>query len=374
MVLLHRGARRALRPLRALLTQSDSVLSRWGPSYAIERETVDPCRDERRDLRRRNGRGHAAGRDVTHSCARDTSWALVDGGRRVLHARAQATGRIAGDGAPDTAPSALQGGLRSVPGIAHVLRLRTGLRRSPFDAVLAASVEEPCVRWPAVWSRAALGESVFVSVRGWIGGPTTSARPGQRRWSRPSTSIVAASGAAAGGGSARFAWSRDGGNTWAWTTSGLHAAYLQSTPPRVTPSSSARAAVRRGLRCLPCIAPGTAFERRGRLLAPCDHRAVPLGGCGPTARRGDRTADVFTSTDAGASVAHVATGFCRSQPRRRHRENCYADHLGLVDSGRCPRSVRVPARGREEDSGRCSHPAAAGAVARWRFSVWASCP
>jgi hypothetical protein len=292
-------------------------------TYAIELETVmilAATNDGIRDVE--TGAVTLAGRDVTHLvCTGDTSWALVDGGRRVLHAHTWGDWEeIAGvDGAPGHCLHPLsKGGLLVGTEGAHVLRLEDrGLRRLPsFDAVPGRDRwKNPASAEPAVWSFAALGESVFVSVH--VGGLWRSDDQGET-WTaslEPGVDVhqVAASGAAVMVAAARgFAWSRDAGRTWAWTTSGLHAAYLQSiAATRDTVFVGAASGPFAEDCAVYCASPpGTAFERRagelpGRLATIGPYR---LAAAGRRLAVATRTADVFTSTDAGASWAHVATG------------------------------------------------------------------
>jgi hypothetical protein len=263
-----------------------------------------------------------AGRDVTHLVGTgDTSWALVDGGRRVLRAHARGDWEeIAGvEGAPGHCLHPLsKGGLLIGTEGAHVLRLEDRvLRRLPsFDAVPGRDRwKNPASAEPAVWSFAALGESVFVSVH--VGGLWRSDDEGET-WTAsldPGVDVhqVAASNGALMVAAARgFASSRDAGHTWAWTTSGLHAGYLQSIAATGDTVFIGAASGPFAEDCAVYCAspPGTAFERRagglpGRLATIGPYR---LAAAGQRLAVATRAGDVFTSTDAGASWAHGATG------------------------------------------------------------------
>jgi hypothetical protein len=263
-----------------------------------------------------------AGRDVTHLvCRGDTWWALVDGGQRVFHAQVRGDweeiARVEGARGRCLHPLSNGGLLVGTEG-AHVLRLEDGVLRrlASFDAVPGRDRwKNPASAEPDVWSFADVGESVFVSVH--VGGLWRSDDQGET-WTaslEPAVDVhqVAASGGAVMVAAARgFAWSRDAGHTWAWTTSGLHASYLQSIAATGDTVFVGAASGPFAEDCAVYCAspPGTAFERRAgglprRLATIGPHR---LAAAGRRLAVATRTADVFASTDAGASWAHVATG------------------------------------------------------------------
>src|SRR4029453_9874602 len=174
-----------------------------------------------------------AGRDVTHLvCAGDTSWPLVDGGQKVLHANAQGDWEeIASvERARGRCLHPLSGGglFVGTEG-AHVLRLGNGGPRRPpsFDAGPGRERwKNPASAEPDVWSFASLGESVFVSVH--VGGLWRSDDRGEpwRASLEPAVDVhqVAASGGAVMVAAARgFGWSSAAGQRGAWTPGGLHA-------------------------------------------------------------------------------------------------------------------------------------------------------
>jgi hypothetical protein len=228
-----------------------------------------------------------AGRDVTHLvCRGDTWWALVDGGQRVFHAQVRGDweeiARVEGARGRCLHPLSNGGLLVGTEG-AHVLRLEDGVLRrlASFDAVPGRDRwKNPASAEPDVWSFADVGESVFVSVH--VGGLWRSDDQGET-WTaslEPAVDVhqVAASGGAVMVAAARgFAWSRDAGHTWAWTTSGCTPRTSSRSPPRATPSSSAQRAARS-----PRIAPFTV--RRPRALRSSGARAGSRGASRPSGR------------------------------------------------------------------------------------------
>lgn len=109
-----------------------------------------------------------------------------------------------------------------------------------------------------------------------------------------------------------FGWSSDGGDTWSWTTDGLHASYaravaLDGETAYVTASSGPSASDGRVFRC-----------QLGESFQPCsDGLAEPfpynldtgsLSAQGGRVALGTRHGQVFRSLDAGASWEVVADG------------------------------------------------------------------
>jgi photosystem II stability/assembly factor-like uncharacterized protein len=180
-----------------------------------------------------------AGHDVGFVVSRDAaSWALADRGRTVLRRDGKGAWKEAAH-VEDDAGRVLHplddGRVLVGTAGAHVLALEDGaLRRlSAFDVVPGrATWYNPASSGrPDIWSFAGDGGSIFVSVH--VGGLWRSDDAGES-WQcvlQPEVDIhqVAAGDSlvvvAAQGG---FATSRDRGDTWTWTTDGLHASYLQS--------------------------------------------------------------------------------------------------------------------------------------------------
>jgi hypothetical protein len=204
---------------------------------------------------------------------------------------------------------------------AHVVRFQDGgLRRLPsFDVVPGRDEwENPAAAGrPDVWSFAADRAAVFVSVH--VGGLWRSRDEGES-WANvlpPQTDVhqVAANdGLVAVAAEHGFGFSDDGGDSWSWTTDGLHAAYLQclaltDDAVYVGASSGPFADDAAVYRASP---PGSTFGRRSAGLPD------PFQSIGPyhLAADGDEVAvapwsgsTVFVSRDAGASWAPVAKQF-----------------------------------------------------------------
>lgn len=181
-----------------------------------------------------------AGRDVECVTRRRDGrrFALVDDGRVVL--RSDASGewrehaRAEGDAVRvlhATDDAVLLGTVG-----AHVWRVDDGGRGERLDAFDAVPGRD---RWknpasagrPDVWSFASCDGSVFVSVH--VGGLWRS-DDGGASWVNvlePDVDVhqvAARDGVVAVSAQGGFATSRDRGETWSWTTDGLHAGYLQS--------------------------------------------------------------------------------------------------------------------------------------------------
>jgi photosystem II stability/assembly factor-like uncharacterized protein len=262
--------------------------------------------------------------DVRFAARHDRErWALVDHGRRVMSStvpggRWQQKARLR-----DAAGLVLQplGAERCLVGTesAHLLRIDTeGVHRLlSFDDVPGREewYNPAASGRPDVWSFAATGDAIFVSVH--VGGLWRSDDLGDT-WDcalAPEVDVhqVAAMGGfvvvASEGG---FGWSDDLGRTWTWTTEGLHAGYLQSvtlTGDSVFVGASSGpfkpdAAVYRAVRN------GTVFDRRSDGLP---ERFPPIGPYhlvaeGPhLAVAAWNASEVFGSRDEGRSWSRVAS-------------------------------------------------------------------
>src|ERR1039458_8712584 len=117
---------------------------------------------------------------------------------------------------------------------AHVVRVNDGdvKRLVSFDVVPGRDLwENPAAAGrPDVWSFASDGGEVFVSVH--VGGLWRSRDDGDS-WTNvlaPATDVhqvAATNGVVAVAAEQGFGLSHDGGDSWSWTTDGLHAPYLQ---------------------------------------------------------------------------------------------------------------------------------------------------
>jgi hypothetical protein len=255
------------------------------------------------------------GRDVGF-VATDASWALADHGRTVLKRDGtgaweevaqldEHSGRVL---LPISDGQVLVGTIG-----AHVLALEDGALRQldAFDAVPGRDTwyNPASSGRPDVWSIASDEGSAFVSVH--VGGLWRTDDLGEswRNVLEPEVDIhqVAAGGGivvvAAQGG---FATSRDGGESWTWTTKGLHASYLQSvalTGDAVFVGASSGpfgndAAV---YRASPA---GATFERRSAGLPETFDPIGPYRLAADGARLAVapwRGGDVFVSADGGAT-------------------------------------------------------------------------
>jgi hypothetical protein len=204
---------------------------------------------------------------------------------------------------------------------AHVLRVAGSdvQRLAAFDAVPGRDEwKNPAAGGrPDVWSFAYDGGSVFVSVH--VGGLWRSDDNGES-WSNalaPATDvheIAAAGGLVAVAAEHGFGLSRDAGNSWSWTTDGLHAAYLQcvtltDNAVYVGASSGPFADDAAVYRASP---PGAKFERCSTGLPEVFEPIGPghLVADGDTVALAPWSANtVFVSRDAGAEWAPVAHQF-----------------------------------------------------------------
>jgi hypothetical protein len=265
-----------------------------------------------------------AGRDVSFVARRgDEWWALAERGRAVLHrdgarwdggARWDDVARLDDEAALVCHPTGPGELLVGTVG-AHMRRVgAAGVSvLDAFDRVPGrADWYNPAARGrPDVWSFAGDGESVFASVH--VGGLWRSRDRGET-WAQllhhevDVHQVAAAPGCLTVAAQGGFGVSDDAGDTWAWTTDGLHAPYLQSVALTdeavfVGASSGPFATDAAVYRAAP---PGDAFERRASGL-PTELEAI-----GPyhLAADGDRLAavrwgsgEVLESRDGGRSWA-----------------------------------------------------------------------
>jgi hypothetical protein len=158
---------------------------------------------------------------------------------------------------------------------AHIVRVNDGdvKRLASFDVVPGRDLwQNPAAAGrPDIWSFASDREGVFVSVH--VGGLWRS-RDGGESWTNvlaPATDVhqvVATNGVVAVAAEHGFGFSHDGGDSWSWTTDGLHAPYLQCVALTddavyVGASSGPFADDAAVYRASP---PGSTFERRSRGL------------------------------------------------------------------------------------------------------------
>jgi hypothetical protein len=258
--------------------------------------------------------------------ARDGSqrWALVEHGRTLLtstvgDATWQEAARLEEASGHVLLPLGAHRCLVGTEG-AHVLRVDAeGVHRLlSFDDVEGRdSWYNPAAGGrPDVWSFAATGDAIFVSVH--VGGLWRSDDLGDT-WENalePDVDIHQVEGvdglvfAAAEGG---FGMSRDLGHSWSWTSEGLHASYLQSVTLAADgvyvgassgPFNRDAAVYRAGTN-------GLAFERRAAGLPPTlqpigPHYLVGDGSFLALAEWNSR--DVYASHDEGWSWRCVASG------------------------------------------------------------------
>ncbi len=263
------------------------------------------------------------GRDVSFVARRATeSWAVVEG-RKVM--------RDTGAGWDEVARLEAATGLVAQPvrdnrlliGTtgAHVVRVDDGdvERLASFDCVPSRdSWKNPAASGrPDVWSIASERGAVFVSVH--VGGLWRSRDDGQS-WTNvlaPAVDVhqvAAADGLVAVAAEHGFGFSPDGGDSWTWTTDGLHAAYLQCvalTDDAVYVGASSGPFADDAAVYL-ASPPGSKFERRSAGL-PRTFEAI-----GPyhLAAEGDTVAvapwlanTVYASRDAGGTWASIARQF-----------------------------------------------------------------
>lgn len=262
-------------------------------------------------------------RDVACVAQRDDKqWAFADHGRTVLFRSGDGHWAVVAnvDGDAGTVLHPLGGGRALVGTVgAHLLRVEDGELQSleSFDTVPGrATWENPAASGrPDVWSFASDGDAVFTSVH--VGGLWRSDDGGEG-WVNvlePDVDVhqvVSADGVVAVAAQRGFGMSRDHGESWSWTTGGLHADYLQSIALTddsvfVGVSSGPFAHDAAVYRASP---PGAGFERRSAgLPAPFD----PIGPYHLVADR-DRVAlaawnsqTLFVSDDAGVSWRETST-------------------------------------------------------------------
>ena len=204
---------------------------------------------------------------------------------------------------------------------AHVVRVDDGdvERLASFDCVPGRdSWKNPAAAGrPDVWSIASERGAVFVSVH--VGGLWRSRDDGQS-WTNvlaPAVDVhqvVAADGLVAVAAEHGFGFSHDGGDSWTWTTDGLHAAYLQCVALTedavyVGASSGPFADDAAVYRASP---PGSKFERRSAGLPDTFAAIGPyhLAAEGDTAAVAPWLANtVFASRDAGGTWASIPRHF-----------------------------------------------------------------
>jgi hypothetical protein len=196
---------------------------------------------------------------------------------------------------------------------AHVMRVKDGAvnRLASFDLVPDRDswVNPAAAGRPDVWSIAFDSGGMFVSVH--VGGLWRSRDDGES-WTNvlpPATDVhqvAAANGVLAVAAEHGFGFSHDGGDSWSWTTDGLHAPYLQCVAMTddavyVGASSGPFANDAAVYRASP---PGSRFERRSRGLPDAFESIGPYH---LVAER-DRVAvaqwlanTVFASQDAGTT-------------------------------------------------------------------------
>jgi hypothetical protein len=165
-------------------------------------------------------------------------WAIADHGRTVLRRSSAGTAwqeeaTLHGPPARVVVPLVEGRALVGTKG-AHVLVVERGAGhpQEAFDTVDRSTWYNPASRdGPDVWSGAADGDAVYVSVH--VGGLWRS-DDGGGSWVNvlePEVDIhqvAAADGVVVAAAQGGFATSHDRGATWTWTTAGLHASYLQS--------------------------------------------------------------------------------------------------------------------------------------------------
>jgi hypothetical protein len=204
---------------------------------------------------------------------------------------------------------------------AHVVRVNDGdvKRLASFDVVPGRDLwENPAAAGrPDVWSFASDRGGVFVSVH--VGGLWRSRDDGES-WTNvlaPATDVhqvAATNGVVAVAAEHGFGFSHDGGDSWSWTTDGLHASYLQcvaltDNAVYVGASSGPFADDAAVYRASP---PGSKFERRSLGLPDAFESIGPYH----LVAESDRVAvapwsanTVFASQDTGATWTTVARRF-----------------------------------------------------------------
>jgi hypothetical protein len=266
-----------------------------------------------------------AGVDVRFAARHDDErWALVEHGRRIMSAPVPGGPWEVKARLRDGAGMVLQplGAERCLVGTegAHLLRIDTnGVHRLlSFDDVRGREnwYNPAASGRPDVWSFAATGDSIFVSVH--VGGLWRSDDLGDT-WDcalAPDVDVhqvAALDGLVVVASEGGFGSSEDLGRTWTWTTEGLHAGYLQAvtlTGDSVFVGASSGpfasdAAVYRAVRT------GTRFDRRSEGLPAHfppigPYHLVAEGSHLATAAW--NATEVFGSEDEGRSWNRIATG------------------------------------------------------------------
>ena len=252
------------------------------------------------------------------------AWAIVDGRTLWECAGSSWTERatIEGPAATCVAPTPI--GLLVGTEQAHLLRLTAG-GLTPVESFEAIDGRET---WYTPWGDPADVRSIAASVDGTlhvnvhVGGVARS-RDGGRTWAptvdierdvhqvlaHPSRAEVVLAAAAAG-----FGLSRDGGTSWQFITTGLHAHYLRAvavSDDTVLISASTGPGGRRAALYRTRLDGGAPFERCGDGLPPWFGDNVDTGclaAVGPVVAVGTADGRVFRSLDAGAHWDVLAKG------------------------------------------------------------------